>query len=87
VDPFLFFFSPRTACAVASFYFFLPRAACTVEIMFYFCRAAAARCWILIRPQRRACAAVDLTVNTVQTLRGGRMLEVCRADPVMKFVF
>jgi hypothetical protein len=26
-------------------------------------------------------------VGTVQTLRGGRMLEFCRADPVMKFVF
>jgi hypothetical protein len=43
------------------FIFFLPRAACTVEIMFYFCHAAAARCWILIRSPRRACAAVDLT--------------------------
>ena len=65
-------------------FYFLPRAACTVEIMFYFCRAAAARCWILIRPPRRACAAADLTGRhradpTRRTF--------CRADPVMRFVF
>jgi hypothetical protein len=55
-----------------------------VEIMFYFCRAAAARCWILIRPPRRDCAAADLTGRhradpTRRTFY--------RSDSVMRFVF
>jgi hypothetical protein len=67
VDQYLFFYRAQPARWI-SVYFFTARAApATVEIMFYFCRAAAwqrsvelvkkqrsARCWILIRPPRRA---------------------------------
>jgi hypothetical protein len=55
-----YFFTARSLRGHKFFIFYRARA-CTVEIMFYFCRAAAVRCWILIRPPRRACAAVDLT--------------------------
>jgi hypothetical protein len=69
-------------------FFYRAQPARTVEIMFYFCRAAAARCWILIRPRRAEPARQSTSpVGTVQNLRGGRMLEFCRADPVMRFVF
>jgi len=78
-----FFFTARSLRGGSVFYF-LPRAACTVEIMFYFCRAAAARCWILIRPPRRACAAADLTG---QHRADPTRRTFCRADPVMRFVF
>jgi hypothetical protein len=62
VDQFLLFFTARSLRGGSVFIFHRAQPArWSVEIMFYFCRAAAARCWILIRPPRRACAAADLT--------------------------
>ena len=91
----VFIFLPRAACAVDLF-FFLPRAACTVEIMFYSGILPRSSCAVLdfnssaaqsLRGSRESTSPVGTMVGTVQTLRGGRMLEFCRADPVMKFVF
>jgi hypothetical protein len=55
--------------------------------------------YFLLLP-RSSCADLDFNLSaaqslrqptspagTVQTLRGGQMLEFCRADPILKFVF
>jgi hypothetical protein len=80
-----FYFLPRAACAVDQFLFFTARSLHGGNHVLLLSRSAArARCWILIRPPRRACAAADLTG---QHRADPTRRTFCRAGPVMKFVF